>query len=99
MKTIIATIGIIVLLSATPGVFAISDYQSGFKHGVADGRQAGTDWYILEPGNGFAFHTWEFVKGYVTGFCSASHGTSSDADQATWDCAVGPSSASWVTSK
>ena len=48
MKTIIATIGIIVLLSATPSVFAISDYQSGFKHGVADGRQAGTDW-LFKP--------------------------------------------------
>lgn len=43
-----------------------------------------------------SIHT-DFIAGYVDGFCSiaASH-LSSDADQATWDCARGSDSASWV---
>ena len=59
----------------------------------------GCHWYILGPGKGFAFHSWDFVRGYVTGFCKASPGTSSDADQASWDCDKGPDSASWVDEK
>jgi len=92
MKILIGTIGILALLTAVaPSAFALTAYQSGFEHGVSDARSA--DWYILQPGKGFQFHTWEFVKGCVTGFCSVNPGTSSDADQATWDCARGPSSA------
>ena len=49
-----------------------------------------------ETGKGFAFHSQEFVKGYVDGFCSVSPNTSSDSDKAMWDCARGPSSAGWV---
>jgi hypothetical protein len=101
MKIIISVIAIAVLVAAigAPNAFAISVYESGFQHGVSDGRLTGTDWYILQPGKGFQFHTWEFVQGYVNGFCSVSPHTSSDAESATWDCAVGPTSASWMTSK
>jgi hypothetical protein len=101
MKIIISVIAIAILiatLGATPA-FAISDFQSGFNHGIQDGKLSSVDWYILRPGKGFQFHTWEFVRGYVTGFCSVSPGTSCDADQASWDCAVGPTSASGMTSK
>ena len=47
---------------------------------VRDGKKDGVNWYILEPRKGFQFHTWEFVKGYVNGFCSVSLHSSSDAD-------------------
>ena len=112
MKTIIATaislVPLLVALSAFPysssDVFAISAYESGFNQGVTDGKDSclhpsGCHWYVLEPGKGFAFHSWDFVRGYVTGFCTASPGTSSDADQASWDCDKGPDSASWVDEK
>ena len=85
-------------------VFAISAYESGFNHGITDGEDSctqpsGCNWYILELGKGFAFHSKDFVKGYVNGFCTIDPKASSDADQATFDCARGPDSASWVTEK
>ncbi|HEY7570144.1 MAG TPA: hypothetical protein VH796_02125 [Nitrososphaeraceae archaeon] len=112
MKTIIAAVISIAFVMGAPvfllekqqSAFAISPYQSGFQHGVSDGKDSclhpdGCDWYILKPGKGFAFHSWDFVTGYVTGFCKASPGTSSDADQASWDCDEGPDSASWADEK
>ena len=106
MKAVMTAVITILLLMGAPFAFAQSgapqaDYQSGFNHGLIDGKDScqhpdGCHWYVLQPGKGFAHHTWEFVKGYVMGFCSFSPGTSSDDDQATWDCAKGPESASWV---
>ncbi|HEY7571410.1 MAG TPA: hypothetical protein VH796_08575 [Nitrososphaeraceae archaeon] len=109
MTTIIAAVISIALLMGTSvflmekqqSAFAISPYQSGFQHGVSDGKDRyvhsdGCHWYILKPGKGFAFHSWDFVRGYIAGFCRASPGTSSDADQASWICDKGPDSASWV---
>lgn len=54
--------------------FAPSPYQSGY---VSDAQKAarglgGNDWYITQPGKGFAFHTQEFNQGYVDGFCSTA---------------------------
>jgi hypothetical protein len=46
-------------------------YQSGYKHGVSDGRISECHdcrLYILEPGKGFQFHTKEFISGYINGF-------------------------------
>jgi hypothetical protein len=96
MKTIISAaislvpfIGVLSMLQYTNlNVFALSAYQLGFQHGVTDGKDSclhtdGCDWYILKPDKGFAFHLWDFVRGYVTGFCKTSSGTSSDADQAS----------------
>jgi hypothetical protein len=103
--SLVLLIGASVFLMETQhAAFAISPYKSGFQHGVSDGKDSclhtdGCHWYILEPGKGFAFHSWDFVRGYVTGFCKASSGTSSDSDQATFDCARGPDSASWVDEK
>ncbi|HEY7079698.1 MAG TPA: hypothetical protein VH500_08355 [Nitrososphaeraceae archaeon] len=52
-----------------------SDYQSGFKHGVADANINTTGsnvdlYYIHQPGKGFADHTTAFVDGYIKGWCS-----------------------------
>jgi|SRR5689334_13706911 hypothetical protein len=112
MKTIISAaislmpfIGVLSMFQYTNlNVFALSAYESGFNHGVPDGKDScshtdGCHWYILEPAKGFAFHSWDFVRGYVTGFCKVSPGTSSDADQASWNCDKGPDSVSWVDEK
>lgn len=69
-------------------------YQSGYNHGVSDAQTLG-HWYITQPGKGFAFHSQEFVRGYVDGFCATRGGGSSDADQAIFDCSKGSESASW----
>jgi hypothetical protein len=112
MKAVIATVISILLLMGAPFAFAQSggllskhsqaDYQSGLKHGVIDGKDNCIDrchWYVLELGHGFAPQSKEFSMGYVRGFCSVSPKSSSDADQASWDCAKGPTSASWVSDK
>jgi hypothetical protein len=67
-----------------------SPYRSGYDHGASDARDDcsdGCDWYILEPGKGFSFHTQAFVDGYIDGFCDNSPpGRGSDADDATFNC-------------
>jgi hypothetical protein len=105
MKVLVSAVAVLVLLGAVMPVLAKSDYQSGFEHGVSDGgKRCGggpgeCHWYILQPGKGFQFHTWEFVKGYVNGFCSVpgNEHTGSDADEAAWDCDKGPESANSYT--
>src|SRR5712691_11100102 len=93
---IILFIGILSTLVPTAAlavqtVKALSPYESGFKHGVSDGKDSclhpGCHWYILLPGKGFQFHTPEFNRGYVDGFCSVDPHGGSDADVATFDCA------------
>ncbi|MGA9840778.1 MAG: hypothetical protein WBP64_16715 [Nitrososphaeraceae archaeon] len=80
-------------------VFAASSgggYQSGYDHGVEDANN-NSHWYILEPGKGFQFHTPEFIRGYVTGFCSiAGSHFSSDSNKAFFSCEKGPGSAGWI---
>lgn len=90
MKVVLlaATIPILVLIA--PMAFASTPYQSGYNHGISDGKLAqkglgGTNWYITQPGKGFAFHTQEFNRGYIDGFCSIA-GSGSDANQATFEC-------------
>jgi hypothetical protein len=66
-----------------------SAYTSGFSHGLSDGKLAShgsVNWYILQPGKGFAFHTQDFKNGYVAGFCKSEPGGGSDANQATFSC-------------
>ena len=67
-----------------------SPYELGYDHGASDAGDDcsdGCDWYILEPGKGFAFHTEEFNEGYIDGFCDNSPpGRGSDADEATFSC-------------
>ena len=97
MKIVFSALAVVVMLSAlTPSAFAISDYQSGFNHGVSDARQSDTQWYILQPGKGFYFHTRDFVRGYLTGFCSVDPKASSNTDEATFDCEKGPSQSLWM---
>jgi hypothetical protein len=84
--------------------YAETAYQSGFKHGVADGKidltvDRSDRTYIHQPGKGFAFHTTEFVNGYLHGFCLANHGGGIEANDdpeptlASFDCDEGLSSA------
>jgi hypothetical protein len=91
-KQIGLSIAALVLLISPTLVLAASPYDTGFKHGVSDGRKAGqglggNDWYITQPGKGFGDHIQEFNNGYIAGFCSvAGSGQGSDADQATFTC-------------
>jgi hypothetical protein len=76
--------------------FAISAFESGFQHGVSDAKcvhQPGCEYYMTQPGKGFAFHTPEFNRAYVVGYCSISglH-TGFDAEQASFDCDKGSDS-------
>lgn len=57
------------------------DYQSGYNHGIADGKINTTGdtidrYYIHQPGKGFADHTTAFVDGYMKGWCSMNPGHS-----------------------
>jgi len=79
-----------------------ADYQSGFQHGVIDGnRSSNATSYIDQPKHGFAWHTSEFVKGYVNGYCSipANKDVGTDDDRAAFYCPDGPSSAKWFIGK
>jgi hypothetical protein len=79
-----------------------ADYQSGFQHGVIDGNtSSNATSYIDQPKHGFAWHSAEFVKGYVNGFCSipANKNVGTDNDRAAFYCPDGPSSAKWFIGK
>jgi hypothetical protein len=75
-------------------------YRSGFAYGVVDGATKG-DWYISQPRQGFAWHSSEFVKEYINGFCSisANKNVGTDNDRAAFYCPDGPSSAKWFIGK
>jgi len=94
---------IAVLTIGAQSAFAISDFESGFQHGGADGYDKcqhpdGCHWYILQPGKSFKFHSREFVIGYVTGWCSVpgNENSGSDSVVASWDCRLGPTSGTYV---
>ncbi|MGN6633384.1 MAG: hypothetical protein ACTHKP_14295, partial [Nitrososphaeraceae archaeon] len=77
-------------------------YQSGFQHGVIDGNtSSNATSYIDQPKHGFAWHSAEFVKGYVDGYCSipANKDVGTDDDRAAFYCPDGPSSAKWFIGK
>lgn len=95
LAVVIVAIALVALVPtaamATSSSSASSAYESGFSHGVHDGKDScthpdGCHWYILQPGKGFAFHSKEFNRGYVDGFCSVAPGRGSDADEATFSC-------------
>jgi hypothetical protein len=104
---------LIALMIGAPSVYAETAFQSGFKHGVADANHKDpecaphqfpcprpTD-YIHQPGKGFAFHTTEFVNGYIKGWCSVmGSGSGIDVNDdeipptvVSFDCDKGLSSA------
>lgn len=97
MKAIILSTIMISLMIGAQSVYA----SKGFYMGSLDAQENDTSkWTILEPGEGFAFHSSAFVHDYIAGFCSvAGPSMSSDADQASWDCTQGPDSGSWVGPK
>jgi hypothetical protein len=77
-------------------------YQSGFQHGVTDGNtSSNATSYIDQPKHGFAWHSAEFVEGYVNGYCSipANKNVGTDDDRAAFYCPDGPSSAKWFIGK
>jgi hypothetical protein len=77
-------------------------YKSGFQHGVIDGNTSSNSTsYIDQPKHGFAWHSSEFVKGYVNGYCSipANKNVGTDDDRAAFYCPDGPSSAKWYIGK
>jgi hypothetical protein len=76
---------IVSILAIANQVYAVSPYDSGYAHGASDAHKNPSNWYILQPGKGFAFHTKTFNDGYIAGFC-ANGGGGSDADQATFSC-------------
>jgi hypothetical protein len=93
------------LMIGAQSAFAISAFESGFRHGVADGkidtRNDSIDrYYIHQPGQGFADHTTAFVDGYIKGWCLTHHGGGIDANDApeptiaSFDCDEGLNSAS-----
>lgn len=52
-----------------------SPYKAGYEHGVTDAKKAVQgryDWYIEQPGKGYADHTYQFDQGYVVGFNSVA---------------------------
>jgi hypothetical protein len=40
---------------------------------------------IMQPGKGFAFHSMEFNRNYIKGFCAVGGG-GSNTEEATFDC-------------
>ena len=103
MKIVISVIAMVVLMIGAPLVYAETEYQSGFNHGLADAKVMvmtngnGND-YIHQPGKGFAFHTTEFVNGYIKGWCLTHHGGGIEGNDdpeptlAAFDCDQGLSS-------
>jgi tetratricopeptide (TPR) repeat protein len=72
-------------LKTNSSQLVLTPYQSGYKHGVADGKT------IYGLGNfmtkeGFGNHTERFNQGYIDGWCSKNPGLGSDADQGTFEC-------------
>ena len=76
-------------------------YESGFQHGVTDGNtSSNATSYIDQPKHGFAWHSAEFVKGYINGYCSIpAKDVGTDDDKAAFYCPDGPSSAKWFIGK
>jgi|SRR6476619_3781306 hypothetical protein len=101
MKALISVVVVMVLIIGAKSEFATGQFQLGFEFGVSDGRGScnapsnvcGEGEYISHWGNSFAFHTPEFNRGYVAGWCSVNppH-TGSSLDEALWDCDKGPDS-------
>jgi hypothetical protein len=79
------------MIGAPLKAFAISDYESGFKHGVVDARldssnQSAHD-YVHQPGNGLDNHTPQFANGYVKGWCSImGPNTGKEITDTVFDC-------------
>lgn len=98
VNEIILSVIVVMLMIGAQSAYAETAYQSGFNYGIKDAKTHDvTQQYILQPGKGFKFHSWDFNHGYVAGFCSiVGPSISSDADEAGFDCARGPESAFWV---
>ena len=66
-------------------------FQSGYKWGVHDAKDPCKpdcrNVYVWQPDKTFYFHTKEFIRGYMTGFCSVVGPDSGmDENEASFDC-------------
>jgi len=106
MKIVLGMLAILVLMTLTPSVFAISNYQPGFNHGVREAKctSVGCREYIIQQGKGLGFLRRDFINRYVNGYCSIALPPTSKAayaglhvDGASFSCKEDPSSAKWIS--
>jgi hypothetical protein len=114
MKAVMAAVITILLLMGAPFAFAQlgaphskhpqAAYQSGFNWGIHDARVTCKpdcrNVYIWQPGKTFYFHTKEFIRRYMKGFCSAGGPDvgGMDENEASFDCTTmlkNPDEAGW----
>jgi len=95
MKALLGAVAAWILMIGAPLVYAETAFQSGYRHGVDDGKLDSIIYcanaapgctdppdktYIHQPGNGFDHHTTAFVDGYIKGWCLAHHGGGIDVN-------------------
>jgi hypothetical protein len=113
MKIVLGVLVVVVLLIGSQAGFAQfgaphsknpqTVFQSGYKWGVHDAEDPCKpdcrNVYIWQPGKTFYFHTKEFIRGYIQGFCSVVGPDSGmDENEASFDCTTtikDPESADW----
>jgi hypothetical protein len=78
---------IISIITALSGLFmsgqlaaALTPYDSGYRHGCADGRLGG-HFYLDTPGKGPTFHTAAFMQGYNNGYSACVGATNTNSYQ------------------
>jgi hypothetical protein len=102
MKVIPGALAVVILLIGAQSAFAQlgaphsknpqAAYQSGYKWGVHDARVTCKpdcrNVYIFQPGKTFYFHTKEFIRGYMQGWCTAAgtHAGGMEENEASFDC-------------
>jgi hypothetical protein len=73
-QIVLVSIAVLVLVLGAQSAYAETAFQSGFNHGVTDGKCApGCRNYITQSSQGFANHTTAFVDGYIKGWCSTAN--------------------------
>jgi len=102
MKIVFVALAVILLLIGAQSVFAQlgaphsknpqAAYQSGYRWGIHDARVTCKpdcrNVYIFQPGKTFYFHTKEFIRGYMRGWCSTMGPDAGgmDENEASFNC-------------
>jgi hypothetical protein len=102
MKIVFVALAVILLLIGAQSVFAQlraphsknpqAAYQSGYRWGIHDARVTCKpdcrNVYIFQPGKTFYFHTKEFIRGYMRGWCSTMGPDAGgmEENEASFDC-------------
>jgi hypothetical protein len=79
MKMILSAIVIVVLMIGAQSAFAISVFQSGYKHGCDDVNKLPDSRYINTIGQEASHHTSEFMNGYHQGFTACGGSKAQDS--------------------